>query len=144
MFKSLFAVLLAILCSFTVAAYAADIPLLQWDANDDADYYVVYWSTTQDSFSDENSIEVPADETFLELMPSPNNEEYYFTVRTVNECGNSSDFSEPVLSAHLPLAIYSGSGGKSSAMASAGKVSGSGGGGGCFIDSADFGGLADL
>jgi hypothetical protein len=136
MFKSWFTVLLFIFCSFA-AAFAADIPMLQWDANDDAEYYVVYWSTGPDSFSDENSIEVPADETFLELMPSPNNEEYYFTVKAFNECGNSSDFSEPVLSAHLPLAIYSGTTGKSS-TSSAEKVSGSGGGAGCFIDTAAF------
>lgn len=139
MFKSLFSVVLIILCSFAAVAYAADIPKLQWDANDDAEYYVVYWSTNPDSFSDENSIEVQVDETFLELVPSPNNEEYYFTVKAFNECGNSSDFSEPVLSAHLPLAIYSGSTGKSTAP-SGEKVSGSTGGGGCFIDTAVFGG----
>lgn len=140
MFKSLISVVLIILFLFAAAAYAADIPMLQWDSNDDADYYVVYWSTDPDTFTDENSIEVPVDETFLELVPSPNNEEYYFTVKAFNECGNSSDFSEPVLSAHLPLAIYSGSTGKSTAS-SDGKVSGSsGGGGGCFIETAVFGG----
>lgn len=140
MFKSWFTVLLLIFCSFA-AAYAADTPMLQWDANDDADYYVVYWSTDPHSFSDENSIEVPVDETFLELVPSPNNEEYYFTVKAFNEFGNSSDFSEPVLSAHLPLSIYSGKTGKSSTP-SVEKVSGGGGGGGssCFINTATFGG----
>jgi hypothetical protein len=137
MFKSLFAVVLIILCLFGAAAYAADIPMLQWDANDDADYYVVYWSKDPDTFTDENSIEVPVDETFLELMPSPNNEEYYFSVKAFNECGNSSDFSEPVLSAHLPLAIYSGSTEKS-ASSSDNKVSGSSGGGGCLIETAVF------
>lgn len=135
MFKSWLIVLLIVFGSFAAVAYAVDSPMLQWDANDDAEYYVVYWSTDPDSFSDENSIEVSADETFLELVPSPNNEEYYFSVKAFNSCGNSSEFSEPVLSAHLPLAIYSGTTDKGTTPSTE-KVSGGGGGGGCFIESA--------
>lgn len=118
---------------FAAAAFAADSPKLQWDANDDADYYVVYWSKDPASFTEENSIQVPANETFLELTASPGGEEYYFSVKAYNECGNSSDFSDPVLSAHLPLALYpetTAKGTTSAASAAAGS-----GGGGCFIES---------
>jgi hypothetical protein len=133
MIKSWYAgLLMLVLFSFT--AYAADSPRLEWDANDDADYYVVYWSKTPNAFTEANSIDVPGDITYLELVASPGGEEYYYTVKAFNDYGNSSDFSEPVLSAHLPLALYAAPVEKET-QPTAGKVSaGNSGGGGCFIE----------
>ncbi len=134
MFRSWFSVLMIVLGLSAAAAFAADAPKLQWDANDDADYYVVYWSKDPDSFTEENSLEVPADETYLELTASPGGEEYYYSIKAFNECGNSSDFSDVIVSAHLPLALYGGTAGKSSS-GTATTAAGSGGGGSCFIGS---------
>jgi hypothetical protein len=136
MFNSRFICLMIFLSFFSAMAYADNIDLI-WDAKEGADYYVVYWSTDPANYSEENSYEVSADVTLLQLVDSPNGEEYYYSVRAFNDCGSSSDFSEPVMTAHFPLALYSQAPEKTSAASSvASGSSGSGGGGGCFIESA--------
>lgn len=87
------------------AAYAADVSKLEWDASNDADYYVVYWSKTPGGFTEANSMDVPANSHSLDLVPSPGGVIYYYTVKAFTDCGNSSDFSELVASAHIPLAL---------------------------------------
>lgn len=94
-----------LLCALIFLAnttYAQDA-MLEWDENSDADYYVVYWSRTPNNFTEENSTQIPADMTFIEMEDSFDGREYYFTVKAFNSCGNSSDFSEMVKTAHLPI-----------------------------------------
>jgi len=90
----LFGVLICLTC--------AEAAKLTWDHNEDADYYRVYWSPDSSDFSEENSLELPSDVLSLELQESTNGETYYFKVKAFNSCGNSSDFSDVVASAHVP------------------------------------------
>lgn len=100
MFKRVM-LLLGSLILLAHTAYAADA-ILEWDENSDADYYVVYWSTDPDHFTEENSVDIPGDLTFVELKDAPDGQVYYYAVKAFNTCGNSSDFSDMVYTAHLP------------------------------------------
>ncbi len=80
---------------------AAD-PTLTWDANEDAEYYQVFMRGESDQNYTAVSSQIPAGTTSFRLMPSPDGRYYYFSVKAFNACGNSSDFSEPVYSQHVP------------------------------------------
>lgn len=97
--KTLF-LFLTLMIFLSNIAYADDA-ILEWDENNDADYYVVYWSTDSD-FSEGDSMVIPGDMSFLELEDSSDGQEYYYTVRAFNACGNTSDFSDSIKTAHLP------------------------------------------
>lgn len=130
--KSVFLLFFASIFFLSSFAYAGDATL-EWDENSDADYYVVYWSTAPNSFTEENSMEIPGDMTFVELEDSSDGKDYYYTVKAYNECGNSSDFSDTVKSAHLPI---EGSYGAAVSSKSISTVVGmQAENGGCFIGS---------
>lgn len=93
---------IAVLFCFLICLTCAEAAKLTWDQNEDADYYRVYWSPDSESFSEENSLELPSDILSIELQESTNGKTYYFKVKALNSCGNSSDFSEVVASAHVP------------------------------------------
>lgn len=94
-----------LLCTLILLAHTAYAKeaILEWDENSDADYYVVYWSNDPDHFTEENSMEIPVDLTFVELNDAPDGRTYYYAVKAFNTCGNSSDFSDTVVTAHLPV-----------------------------------------
>ena len=116
------------------AAYAADVARLEWDASDDADYYVVYWSKTPNTFTESNSLDVPAHVHSLELAPSPDGATYHYTVKAYTDCGNASDASEQVASAHIPLSIADLPV-KNTPRPGTGTIKTGNTGGGCFIES---------
>ena len=129
----------------TFSAYA-DNALLQWSANPDADYYVVYWSKDGTTFSDANSMELTADITSLSLVDSPKGEKYYYRIKACNDFGNSSDFSDMITSAHLPGDIDEYTepaepdqpeqpAADNNKSAKTETAAGDGGGGNCFIGS---------
>ncbi|GAB6095473.1 hypothetical protein JCM14469_17250 [Desulfatiferula olefinivorans] len=130
MFKRIMLVL-GSLFLLTQTVYAADA-VLEWDENADADYYVVYWSTDPDHFTEENSMEIPSDLTFVELKDAEDGRVYNYAVKAFNACGNSSDFSDTVQSAHLPRTDAIGKVVDTSEAVS--RIMGAqAGGGGCFI-----------
>ncbi|MBU1170892.1 MAG: hypothetical protein KKD44_15135 [Proteobacteria bacterium] len=98
------ALFLIILFISTLAATGvwAAAPALQWDNNSDADYYVVYWRTTSESTPSEHSAPIPAGTLSFPLSASPDGKEYFYSVKAFNACGNSSDFSDEIKTAHLP------------------------------------------
>lgn len=77
-------------------AYAAG-PKLTWDANEDAEYYIVYRGESPGIYTwESNPINVPVTE--MELLPlnlPPGT--YYFSVKAFNGCGNSSDYSDEIV-----------------------------------------------
>ncbi len=87
----------------TVSSFAAPPTTLIWDFNEDASYYAIY--AKADSAVDYSLVVTTKSgtETFVELMgilyngsllkPGIN---YTFVVKAFNECGNSSDFSDPL------------------------------------------------
>lgn len=93
---------IVVLFCFLICLTCAEAAKLTWHQNDDADYYRVYWSPDSENFSEENSLELPSDILSLELQESINGETYYFKIKAFNSCGNSSDFSDVVASAHVP------------------------------------------
>lgn len=130
--KKVFLLFFTSLMFLSNLAYAEDA-ILEWDENTDADYYVVYWSTEPDSFSEEDSMEIPGDFTFVELEDTDEGQEFYFSVKAFNIYGNSSDFSDTVKSAHFPV---EGAFGEPVDVKSITTVVGmQAEGGGCFIGS---------
>lgn len=84
-------------CSVTVstAQQGTASVTLQWDTNEDADYYVVYWGgTTKEYTFHSNNINSP---TTTYTVTGLENKTYYFAVKAFNACGNSSDFSDEVV-----------------------------------------------
>lgn len=69
----------------------ADV-LVEWDPNQDADFYVVYWGTTPGEYT-LNSREVATPKTEF-LIPNPDNQDLYIMVKAFNKYGNSSDPSD--------------------------------------------------
>ncbi len=86
----------------SINAYAGD-QILQWDKNDDADYYIVYWRTTEQNIPINQSKKIPANITSINLEDSDNGQEYYYSVKAFNAFGNSSDLSKEVMTAHFPV-----------------------------------------
>ena len=66
---------------------------LTWDVNTDADYYVVSWGELPGVYT------VSSDQIKTEAFDITNLHcKYkYFAVKAFNECGNSSDFSDEVV-----------------------------------------------
>lgn len=93
---------IAVFFCFLICLTCAEAAKLTWDQNEDADSYRVYWSPDDEDFSEEDSLELPSDVLSLELQESENGKIYYFKVKAFNSCGNSSDFSDVVASAHIP------------------------------------------
>lgn len=125
---------LCALILFSQTVHAQDA-ILEWDENSDADYYVVYWSTDSGSFTEENSMEIPADMTFLELKDSDGGQEYYYSVKAFNACGNASDFSDTVKTAHIPRSDSFGKEVDTNTAVSL-IMGAQANGGGCFIGNA--------
>jgi hypothetical protein len=94
--------MIAVIISFLACLAFAESEKLSWDRHEGADYYRVYWSTDPDDFSDENSLEVDGDTFSIDLSDSQQGMMYYFSVKAFNSCGNSSEFSDVVASAHIP------------------------------------------
>ncbi len=70
----------------TASAYSAT---LEWDKNDDADYYVVYWGDTPGNYTGHS-------ENITDLFYTTPDPQKYYAVKAFNECGNSSDYSTEV------------------------------------------------
>lgn len=88
--------LIALLLIIT-AADQAMAASLQWDHNEDADYYVVYRRTagSQEYTWCSSNISAPTVEYKIGgLVPGVT---YYYSLKAFNWCGNSSDFSEEVV-----------------------------------------------
>ncbi len=78
---------------------------LQWDTNEDAEYYVVYYGKESGNYTGESDkIYAPAVECTVKNLESVS---WYFAVKAFNSCGNSSDFSDEVIysSYYSPLSI---------------------------------------
>lgn len=72
---------------------AADVTL-QWDTNEDADYYVIYYGTTSGNYTQNSeNIAAPAVEYTIKDLPDTT---WYFSIKAFNSCGNSSDFSDEI------------------------------------------------
>ncbi|MBU1168839.1 MAG: PKD domain-containing protein, partial [Proteobacteria bacterium] len=83
-----------ILHMLAVRANALDVGL-QWDTNNDAEYYVVYYGTDSGNYTAETE-QIPAPQiqyAFSGLADTT----WYFAVKAFNSCGNSSDFSDEVV-----------------------------------------------
>lgn len=67
---------------------------LQWDTNNDADYYIVYWGKNSRDYTEQSGqILSPTTTYTISNLDTTN---YYFAVKAFNECGNSSDFSDEI------------------------------------------------
>lgn len=75
------------------SAIAGEVTL-QWDTNDDADYYIIYYGTSPGNyaFTSENIV-APSTEYMAKDLAEGT---WYFSVKAFNSCGNSSDFSDEV------------------------------------------------
>lgn len=100
--------LLALICIIILSAQltcAEDVRLV-WEANDDAVYYRVYWSVDPNNYFDEYSIDTESNS--LDLQESTDSQEYYYTIRAYSDCGFSSEFSDEVITPHIPKIKNSG------------------------------------
>jgi len=77
---------------------------LIWDVNSDADYYKIYCSDSGDSdyqevFTTESGTVNQVDLTTIMFdgKPLEPNKNYNLMIKAFNSCGNSSDFSDPLL-----------------------------------------------
>ncbi len=98
---------------------------LQWDINDDADYYVVYWGNSSGDYSEGHSSRIDFDTPVFPIAEHKSTKTYYYAVKAFNKYGNSSDFSDEVAIEHtqdIDYVIDAGNSGSDS--------------GGCFIYSA--------
>lgn len=87
-----FLVLAFTLAPYTITYSEVVTPVLRWDANPDADYYVVYFGATSHNYT-QNSTKIPT-ETTEYTLPILSEGTWYFSVKAFNEFGNSSDFSD--------------------------------------------------
>lgn len=87
-------VFIAVLIAVAMAPHAI-AATLEWDANPDAKTYQVYYKA--ESATNWLTLGEPTDDTKIVIPSMPTfTENYLFSVKSFNECGNSSDFSEPV------------------------------------------------
>lgn len=94
-----FLVLIFILIMSNVA-FAQDVTLT-WDANSDADHYIVYWGDTVDNYTEASNPVKELTYTVLGLKQKP----YFFAVKAFNYCGNSSDYSESISSCSILTSV---------------------------------------
>ena len=75
------------------SAIAGEVTL-QWDPNDCADYYIIYYGTSPGNYTltSENIMAPLTEYTAKNLTEGT----WYFSVKAFNQCGNSSDFSDEV------------------------------------------------
>jgi PKD repeat protein len=78
---------------FVVKATAMDVTL-QWDTNEDAEYYVIYYGTTSGNYT-QNSQNITAP-IIQHTLTGLSQTIWYFSVKAFNSCGNSSDFSDEI------------------------------------------------
>ena len=99
-----FILLSLILHLLAVKANAMDVTL-QWDTNEDAEYYVVYYGTTSGNYT-QNSTNITAP-TVEYTVTGLADTTWYFSVKAFNSFGNSSDFSDEIAYSHVysPLSI---------------------------------------
>ncbi len=106
MIRLLSAVILTALVihGFAVMAAAMDVTL-QWDPNDDADYYVVYYGTESGIYT-QNSQNIPAP-TVSHTVTGLTETTWHFSVKAFNQYGNSSDLSDEVVYSpvYSPLSV---------------------------------------
>ena len=95
--------LIILLLLFPVVSFAGVV--LQWDQNDDADYYIVYWGDSPGDYSEGYSVEISDDVTQFSLSTPTGGKRYYYAVKAFNRYGNSSDFSDEVEAVYYPGAI---------------------------------------
>jgi hypothetical protein len=92
--------ILSVLC-LAWPAWAADTAL-QWDANADADYYVVYWRTAGELTPSGQSDPIDANTLSYPLSTCDDGMTWYYSVKAFNACGNSSDFSDEIQTTLCP------------------------------------------
>jgi len=93
--KVLVIVAFILMCSFSYSLAVT----LEWDKNNDADYYIVYWGNESGNYNLGHSDNILI--TGYEAPTPPKGEVYYFAVKAFNSCGNSSDFSEEIKTGKL-------------------------------------------
>ena len=96
--KKVILFLICISVFLTNVCFAADKTVsLQWDHNQDADYYIVYWGTEPGTYTKETpKIVIPTQTADILITDVVEDQTYYFAVKAYNEYGNSSDFSQEV------------------------------------------------
>ncbi|GAB6094094.1 hypothetical protein JCM14469_03460 [Desulfatiferula olefinivorans] len=94
-------VLLLAVLGLSRPLWAAD-PALRWDANADADYYVVYWRTAGESVPGGQSDPIDAGTLSYPLWACDGQTTWYYSVKAFNACGNSSDFSDEIQTTLCP------------------------------------------
>lgn len=85
--KKLLIILIVLLLSAPVFSAT-----LEWDENEDADYYVVYWGAESGAYTGHS-------EDITGTSFTDNNMDgtkKYYAVKAFNSCGNSSDFSTEI------------------------------------------------
>lgn len=104
-FFSLMSFLIVVMSSLIMVASSIAAPpaTLSWDFNTDASYYTIYAKADGDIDYSLVVTTKSGTETFVELMSILYNGSllkpgipYSFVVKAFNECGNSSDFSDPI------------------------------------------------
>lgn len=65
---------------------------LQWDANQDASFYVVYWGENPGEYTGHSEEITTTEYDTGDLDPKYK----FFAVKAFNPCGNSSDYSDEI------------------------------------------------
>lgn len=84
-------IFVSVLISFQNNAFASKT--LEWNQNDSADYYIVYWGKISGEYTTGNSDKILVPITTFTYQGIDENE-LYFAVKAFNSCGNASDFSD--------------------------------------------------
>lgn len=87
------AILILTIFGYVERDYAA---VLSWDKNTDATTYTVYVRDAGGANTDYRVVQDGIAGTSITVMPSIHNHDYEYAVKAFNECGNSSDYSDPV------------------------------------------------
>ena len=107
----LFSILLFLFSSGSSVAYDDSRSItVEWNMNEDADYYIVYW--TKDKTRYDRSNAVPCDVESLDCYEMFTSDKifntrhtiekipyslFYVAVKAFNSCGNSSDWSDRIV-----------------------------------------------
>ncbi len=89
------------ICLSPAPAYP-ESPVLSWDTNTDADYYQVYMRSEGEREYTLVSGRIPSGTPSFKLMPAPDGAVRYYSVKAFTTCGNASDYSDEIPSAHVP------------------------------------------